>query len=76
MLGVAAKKELKPADLWMMSSTQADYFFSQSSPMWDHIRDTKAMHHKPFHKRGMPHYYGRSLHSSSSDGTDHSTRRG
>ena len=75
-LGVAAKTDLKPSDLWMQSSTQADYFFSQSSPMWDYIRETNQMNNKPFHKRGMPHYYGRSLHSSSSDGTDHSSRRG
>ena len=129
-LGEAAARQLKDSDLWMQSSTQADFFFSQSSPLWDYLIKNDALNHKPYHKRGMPSYYGRrwglpharplpsthglghhprdsapfsanswpaplphnpdppppplnthprspparSLHSSSSDGTDHSTR--
>ena len=47
-----------------------------SSELRDYMRDKGLFAHRPFHKKGMPGYYGRSLHSSSSDGTDHSSRRG
>ena len=47
-----------------------------SSEMRDYFRDSGYWQRRPYHKKGMPSYYGRSLHSSSSDGTDYSTRRG
>ena len=47
-----------------------------SSELRDYLRDTGHFANRPYHKKGMPSYYGRSLHSSSSDGTDHSSRRG
>ena len=43
---------------------------------WDYMRDKGLYARRPYHKKGMPSYYGRSLHSSSSDGTDFSSRRG
>ena len=47
-----------------------------SSELRDYLRDTGHFQKRPYHKKGMPSFYGRSLHSSSSDGTDYSTRRG
>ena len=60
----------------MTSSSRESDLLSTSSELRDYLRDTGYWQRRPFHKKGMPSYYGRSLHSSSSDGTDYSTRRG
>ena len=40
---------------------------SASSELRDYMRDKGLFAHRPYHKKGMPGYYGRSLHSSSSE---------
>ena len=74
-LGKAAERPVAATFGLTSSSREAD-IQSCSSELRDYLRDSGAFARRPFHKKGMPSYYGRSLHSSSSDGTDHSTRRG
>ena len=57
-----------------MSTMQADYYFAQSSEVWDWYRDTGHLTKKPYNKKGLPGYYGATLHATSADGTDFSSR--
>ena len=45
-----------------------------TSELHDYFRATKYYTRRPFHKKGIPTYYGRTLHGVSSDGTDISSR--
>ena len=60
----------------MTSTSRESDLQCASSELRDYMRDKGLFANRPYHKRGMPSFYGRSLHSSSSDGTDYSTRRG
>jgi len=74
-LGKAAMRPV--TDTFGKTSTQREFDQScASSELRDWMRETGYFAKRPYHKKGMPSYYGRSLHSSSSDGTDFSTRRG
>ena len=56
-----------------MSLKQYDAYLTQTSKLWD-VVGRGSLSSKPFNKRPMPTYYGRTLHTSSRDGTDHSSR--
>ena len=75
MLGKAAAVPVKET-FGLTSSAREANIQGLSSELRDYLRDTGHFQKRPYHKRGMPSFYGRSLHSSSSDGTDYSTRRG
>ena len=74
-LGRAAAVPLAETFGYTSSSREAN-MESASSELRDYLRDSGYFTKRPFHKKGMPSYYGRSLHSSSADGSDHSSRRG
>jgi hypothetical protein len=74
-LGRAASRPTS-ATFGLTSSAREADLQSVSSELRDYMRDKGIFANRPFHKKGMPHYYGRSLHSSSRDGTDFSSRRG
>lgn len=74
-LGKAASRPVS-ATFGMTSSARESDMACLSSELRDYMRDKGLFARRPYHKKGMPSYYGRSLHSSSSDGTDYSTRRG
>ena len=75
-LGKAAVQPVS-ATFGLTSSTREANIACLSSELRDYMRDSGMFNRKnTFGKKGLPSYYGRSLHSSSSDGTDHSTRRG
>ena len=65
--------EATTAQLDMMSTNQYDAYLKQSSNLWDLV-NKGPLNNKPYHRRPLPSYYGRTLHSSSLDGTDPSTR--
>eukprot|EP00322_Chrysochromulina_rotalis_P031078 CAMPEP_0115847362 /NCGR_PEP_ID=MMETSP0287-20121206/10343_1 /TAXON_ID=412157 /ORGANISM="Chrysochromulina rotalis, Strain UIO044" /LENGTH=137 /DNA_ID=CAMNT_0003301193 /DNA_START=58 /DNA_END=471 /DNA_ORIENTATION=+ len=74
-LGKSAAKPV--SETFGKTSTQREFDeASASSELRDWMRETGYFAKRPFHKKGMPAYYGRSLHSSSADGTDFSSRRG
>ena len=75
-LGKAAAKPVTIEDKYT-STTNASNYLVQSSPMHDYFKESgywKEM--AKYRKKGLPSHYGRSLHSSSADGTDYSSRRG
>ena len=74
-LGKAAARPVA-ATFGLTSSAREADIQCISSELRDYMRDKGLYAHRPYHKKGMPTFYGRSLHSSSSDGTDYSTRRG
>jgi len=74
-LGKAAARPLEKTFGLTSSAREAD-IESASSELRDWLRDSGYFTRRPYHKKGMPSYYGRSLHSSSADGTDFSSRRG
>ena len=74
-LGKAAQVPVEHTFGLTSSSRESDLQCA-SSELRDYMRDKGLFAHRPFHKKGMPSFYGRSLHSSSSDGTDYSSRRG
>ena len=74
-LGKAAQRPVSATFGLTSSSREAD-ITCLSSELRDYMRDKGLYAQRPYHKKGMPSYYGRSLPSSSSDGTDYSTRRG
>ena len=74
-MGKAGARPPTEAVGYTSTSRESDLLCT-SSEMRDYFRDSGYWRRRPYHKKGMPSYYGRSLHSSSSDGTDHSTRRG
>ena len=73
-LGKAAARPVAATFGLTSTSREADIQCA-SSELRDYMRDKGLFSRQPYHKKGMPSYYGRSLHSSSSDGTDYSTRR-
>lgn len=74
-LGKAAARPVS-ATFGMTSSARESDILCISSELRDYMRDKGLYARRPYHKKGMPSFYGRSLHSSSSDGTDFSSRRG
>ena len=74
VLGKAAATEMPEEKFKWLSSMQEDYFFAQSSELWDYYKEKGTLQHKPYNKKGLPGYYGATLHASSSDGTDFSSR--
>lgn len=74
-LGKAAARPVA-ATFGLTSTARESDIASISSELRDYMRDKGLYARRPYHKKGMPSYYGRSLHSSSADGTDYSTRRG
>ena len=74
-LGQAAAQPVS-ATFGLTSSSRESDLACLSSELRDYLRDKGHFARRPYHKKGMPSFYGRSLHSSSADGTDYSTRRG
>lgn len=71
------EEDLLRMDAGYISTMQADYFFAQSSEVWDWYRYSdggKRLQKKQYNKKGLPGYYGSTLHASSADGTDFSSR--
>ena len=75
-LGKAAAKPVAATFGLTSSAREADNLCI-SSELRDYMRD-KGLFNASSRcgKKGLPSFYGRSLHSSSSDGTDYSSRRG
>jgi hypothetical protein len=75
-LGKAAARPVSETFGYTSSARESDLLVT-SSEMHDYFRATGYWQRQArFRKKGLPSFYGRSLHSSSSDGTDYSTRRG
>lgn len=75
-LGKAAQKPVTIEDKYT-STTAATNYLVQSSPLHDFFQSSGYYQQMAKHrKKGLPSHYGRSLHSSSADGTDYSSRRG
>jgi hypothetical protein len=102
VLGKAAATDVDEAALSKMSTMQADFFFAQSSEVWDWYRETGYLQKKQHNKKGLPDCartlsnspfvmrrpsslhaagcallrpdYGATLHATSADGTDFSSR--
>lgn len=60
-------------DRSMMSTKQLDAYLQQASTLYEVVLNGSATT-KPYNRRPMPSYYGATLHSSSADGTDPSSR--
>ncbi len=72
-MGLAAQRPL--SDKVGVTTTKQDAELAcVSSELRDWMRESGYYQRRPFHRKGMPTYYGRSLHSSSADGTDFSSR--
>jgi hypothetical protein len=72
-LGIAAKRPVE--DTFGMTSSMRE--FDQeciSSELRDWMRESGHFSRRPHHKKGIPSYYGRTLHGTSADGTDTSSR--
>ena len=74
-LGKAAAVPVS-ATFGLTSSSRESDLQCLSSELRDYMRDKGLFAFRPHHKKGIPSYYGRTLHSSSRDGTDPSSRRG
>uniref|UniRef100_A0A7S2G670 Uncharacterized protein n=1 Tax=Haptolina brevifila TaxID=156173 RepID=A0A7S2G670_9EUKA len=74
-LGKAAARPLS-STFGKTSTARESDLESISSELRDWMRESGHFARRPYHRQAMPNYYGRSLHSSSSDGTDWSTRKG
>ena len=105
-LGREAADSVSDAQLANMSTMQADFYFGQTSELWDYYKRTGALQKKTHNKKGLPGCahssrtnpppvrarpprppltscralfccladYGATLHASSADGTDFSSR--
>ena len=58
-----------------MTRKQIDAYYTQSSGLWAaHYRGEFQPHKRDHFIKGMPHYYGLTLHGTNATGTDPSPR--
>ena len=53
-LGKEASADLDDAALSKMSSMQADFYFGQTSELWDYYREKGTLQKKTYNKKGLP----------------------
>ena len=68
------EEDLLRMDTGYISTMQSDFFWAQSSGVWDWYKESGAMTRKTHNKKGLPKFYGATLHATSVDGTDFSSR--
>ena len=103
-LGLEAADSVSDAEFLRMSTMQSDFYWGQTSELWDYYNKTGALQKKTYNKKGLPNCahgsrtsrrrsarafprppltsrrrpcvadYGATLHATSADGTDFSSR--
>jgi hypothetical protein len=53
-LGLEAAGTVSDAELASMSTMQADFYFGQTSELWDYYNKTGCLQKKPYNKKGLP----------------------